>query len=131
MLKLKIFTIIFILILISGCAPLQVHRLPAYDYAMNIDGPERPKLFYADSVKIDSALTPFAVISTFEGGGRDFATRRIWKKAAELKADLVLIKHGQTQYAGSTATAVPLPYGGATAMAVQCIRHRFMVFYSK
>lgn len=113
-----LFFILFALVLISGCAPVHINRLPAYDYALNMGGPTKPKLFYADTVKIDSALTPYAVLVIQGGVNKDFAVRQIWKKASELKADVVIIKEGQTQYAGTAATAMPLPYGGATAIAV-------------
>lgn len=98
-----------------GCANVQVQRLPAYDYAMQMGGPDRPKLFSADTVKINNALTPYAVIVAT--GARSVLDRSIWRKAAEFKADVVIIKDGGSQYAGTTSTAMPMAYGGAVAFS--------------
>lgn len=115
---------IFIIFLIActGCVhPVQVQRLPAYDIAITMGGPDRPKLFYENTVKINSALTPYAVLIMQYSGGNDikkYASRNIWKKAAELKADIVIIRDGSTQYIGTTSAAFPLGYGGAVAFGI-------------
>lgn len=101
---------LILLMALTGC--ITVQRLPAYDIAMSLPGPDRPKLFYDNTVKLNSALTPYAVLNS-QGYARE-----IWEKAAELKADVVLIKTGNTQYTGSVGTAMPLGYGGAIAVAL-------------
>lgn len=96
--------------LLVGCAPITIQKLPAYDLALKMGGYERPKIFYDNSIKVDFAITPYAVLSTV--GDKDFSIRRIWKKAAELKADLVFIKDGSMQSGGSIGTVTPTAFGG-------------------
>lgn len=76
----------------SGCISVEVVELPAFSRAMKMAGPERPKLFWADSVDIHSlpAMAPYAQIIGL-GGGKDQLARAIWRKGAELKADVVLL----------------------------------------
>jgi len=125
--KMKKFILVLILFFFAtGCAVINVTHLPAYDYAISMGGPDKPKLFYADSVRIDSAMTPYAVIVGIGGSGiREMIIRTIWKKAAELKADIVLIKDGGDRFAGSVATAIPM---GRGAMAVAAPAYQATIY---
>lgn len=108
----------FVALAVLGCTHVRVDRLTAYDQALNLAGPERPKLFYANNAKIDTAMTPYANMVAYGGGDRETMIRSLWQKAAELKADIVIIQDGGSQYVGSTAYAMPMAGGSAMAMSV-------------
>lgn len=99
--------ILSILPLLTGCVYLSVGaRLPAYDEAMEIGGPERPKLFYADSVDIDSlpTLVPYITISgsaTNAHVSKDLIAFKIWRRSVEFEPDVLMVMDGGSEYAGS------------------------------
>lgn len=101
-----------------GCVRLQIRPLPAYDAAMALPGPHKPKIF-SDDTKISAALTPYLIIEATSGDAadRNSIIIQIGQKAAEYRADVVIIKDGGRQYAGSVATGVPLGYGVSSAVS--------------
>jgi hypothetical protein len=112
----RLLSIIFISGFFGGCVNVHVQRLPAYDLAMKFPGSDRPKLFIEGTNRIESAMTAFAIISAVGDAGRDTIIRNIWWKAAELRADVVIIRDVGSQYAGSVATSAYLGYGISTAI---------------
>lgn len=123
-------TLLFVLVSMLGCAgQLTVQKLPPYEAAIQIGGSERPKLFYDKSVQIESAMTPYALIIARGGGGdKNQQAKNLWRKAAELKADVVIVSEGGQQYAGATSTAIPLGHGAVTALAMPMYTNTYYAY---
>jgi len=124
-------TISFILclLLMTGCVHLNVQPLAAYDQAMKLPGPDKPKLFIEGTVKITSAMTAFAVIqANSKNASRESMIRNIWWKAAELKSDVVIIRDSGSYYAGSVGTAAYLGSGVAISSSTPVLNRVIIGF---
>ena len=89
-----------------GCIGVEIQKLPAYDLALQMGGPERPKLFYAESVSQESLppFTPYATIICWGNKVKEPLARRAWTEAAKLKADVVIVTDAGMVHAGSVNT---------------------------
>lgn len=106
---------------VTACATVEPYRkMPSFDQAMLLPGIDHPKLFMED-VRIETAVTPYAVISRVVGQNayhRELAIKSMWLQAAELKADILVIRDAGETYAGSSSTSFYLGNGVSTAFSV-------------
>jgi hypothetical protein len=72
-----------------------------------MDGPDRPRLFFAEEVDRHSlpAMAPYLLLEGSGEVGREALARRMWHEASETKADVVLISGASA--ATSASSLVP------------------------
>lgn len=96
------------LLLLTSCISVKVQKLPAYNIAINMESLDRPKLFYGNTVdkNVMPSMVPYAIINCIAKSTIDteYMTRRVWTKAAEVKADVVFLSNVMPAYAGTLHT---------------------------
>lgn len=93
-------------------ANVEIQRLPAYDYSLQMGGPERPKLFMPDTFeKTSNSFTLYAILVA--RGHQDALKKAIWRKATEIKADVVVYKDAGSFFSGAIYNTFPIGYSGA------------------
>jgi hypothetical protein len=102
-----------------GCVSSKVHKLPAYDLAMSLPGPESPKLFFAEAIDLTElpAMVPYAQVTARSGSSisRETRAKDIWHHAKKLKADVVIVEESGEVYTGSTSAYLGLGISQSTA----------------
>ncbi len=88
-----------------GCVKIQVNKFSAFDRASKMASLDFPRLVFAERVDLVSlpSMVAYAGITTV-GGSREKMPMRIWARAAELNADLVVILAPRSPYAGYVAS---------------------------
>jgi hypothetical protein len=98
-----------LLLVFAGCAttrlsPLQ--KLPAFEIASQMPGPERPKCFLVTAVDPSAmpSMTPYAWLTATTGESNEYAIRQLWREAQKLKADVVMVSDRGMSNVGSVET---------------------------